>query len=439
MSIDGADTAAPPGVTLDQIKAMMSESLFWPSSLRIEYQRNQLEQLVRHAVDNVPFYKDRLGILFDSSGGLEWSRWEQVPIVKRADLRLRSQELLSKSNPPSHGLIMTASSSGSTGIPVTVTFPQLFTFVAKAAWDRFRALHGIDYADGVVDFALNFPPHVPAEAEHYPPRKGDTVFLIRRNISIERKLFWLKQSSFRFLHDIPNHAEILARANLRAGKPVRLDAICGIGMAITDEQRQLFRESFGAKSIMAYSSKEGSLLAFECCHAPQHFHICSELGLMEVVDDQGHAVRPGTAGRCIITPFYNSVQPLIRYEQGDTVVAGSTCTGRITLPVLTEIAGRKDSMFNLTGGDTTFIGMDVATVRDLLSADAYQLAQVGPNDVEVRYVSSAKANAKKRSLVSKHLLHLAGFELNLSYKQVADLPYNSGGKQQRFVNDYHQS
>ena len=426
----------PEGVSLKQISDMMRESLHWPRETLQSYQRMQLGQLLRHARANVPFYKDRLDCLFDQDDEIVWSRWEQVPILKRADLRLQPQLLLSKVNPPSHGAVQTASTSGSTGIPVTVSFPQLFTFVAKAAWVRFRALHGINYEEGVNDFCLKLPDHAEPEDEYCPPRKGEYVYFIRRNLTVDRKLHWLAQSRFRYLQDVPNHLEIMARANLRAGKPVQLEAVCGIGMAMTDEHRELFLESFGAKSIMPYSSKEGSLMAFECPHAPRHYHTCPELGLLEVVDAHGHAVPAGQPGRCIITPFFNSAQPLIRYEQGDIVVSGSHCAGGIALPSLDHIVGRKDAAFNFSNGDTTFIGIDVAKVRDLLSADAFQVAQTGRNDVEVRYVSAVAASADQTAKVSEHLLHLAGFPLSLTYRQMGDLPSNSGGKQQRLVNEY---
>ena len=136
-------------------------------------------------------------------------------------------------------------------------------------------------------------------------------------------------------------------------------------------------------------------------------------------------------------PFFNSAQPLIRYEQGDIVTFGNHCACSIRLPVLAEIVGRKDALFGFSNGDTEFIGIDVATVRDLLSADAFQLAQIGPNDVEVRYVSTVIVSLDKASRVSEHILHVAGFPLALTYRQMSDLPYNSGGKQQRFVNEYN--
>lgn len=429
---DSGDT--PSGVSLEQINSMMRESLYWPRETLQTYQRNQLGQLLRHAKEYVPFYKNRLDFMFDGSE-INWSRWNDVPILTRADLRDRPEELLSSFNPPLHGPLHTNSSSGSTGVPVTVTFPRILSHVADVAWQRFRTMHGFDFTNGFIDFRMSLPKHAP-DAEHCPPAGNGKVFIILRSLPIERKLHWIAESGLKFLQDGANHAEILARANLKAGKPVQLKVIKGIGMAISDEQRALFAESFGATSIVPYSSKEGSLIAFECPHGPHHFHVCSELVMLDVVNDQGKTVPMGQPGRCIITPLLNSAQPLIRYDQGDIVVQGTQCSGGITLPVLQQIVGRQDQIFRFTGGETTFYGMDASKIRDYLGADAFQFAQTGANHLEIRYVAATDANDANFKALATYVTVSAGIQPTISIKRMPDIPFNSGGKQQRFVNEY---
>ena len=56
-----------------------------------------------HARENVPFYKTRLDPLFKKNGEIDWNRWHEIPIVSRADLRDRRNELLATELPPGHG------------------------------------------------------------------------------------------------------------------------------------------------------------------------------------------------------------------------------------------------------------------------------------------------------------------------------------------------
>ena len=92
----------------------------------------------------------------------------------------------------------------------------------------------------------------------------------------------LKTLGVSYLFDNPNNAELLARANLEFGEGVRLEAIFCTGQELTVDQKDLFKESFGARGHIIYSSKEGGLMGFECGNGP-NFHINSELTLLETV------------------------------------------------------------------------------------------------------------------------------------------------------------
>ena len=60
-------------------------------------------------------------------------------------------------------------------------------------------------------------------------------------------------------------------------------------------------------------------------------HVNAESVLVEVVDDAGRPVAPGQSGRVVVTPFGSTPMPLIRYDQGDIVVAGM-CMSVRTMP-----------------------------------------------------------------------------------------------------------
>ena len=58
-------------------------------------------------------------------------------------------------------------------------------------------------------------------------------------------------------------------------------------------------------------------MGFECGSGP-NFHVNSELVLLETAAPEGGACEIGQVGRVIITPFFSTALPLIRYDQGDT-------------------------------------------------------------------------------------------------------------------------
>jgi phenylacetate-CoA ligase len=434
--LDGAGE----GVTHEQLHAMFSESMYWPASQMQQYQRIQLENLVRHAKQNAPFYSKRLDCLFRPDGAIDWSRWSEVPILSRDEARNHAGAMLCEKVPPLHGSVQTTFTSGSSGVPLKITFPRIFTHVAGVAWQRFYKLHGLQPGRGLIDFKVTWPGLQAGHADHVSlteEKNGTNLFTIRRNLSPETTLELMQQSGFKVVVDSPNNMEVIARANLRCGKPVRLEFVVGIGMSITPEQRELFFQSFGAKSISPYSSKEGSLMAFECPGVDNHYHTCSELLLLEIVDDKGEQVATGESGICVITPFFNSAQPFIRYRQGDILVRGpSRCENGITLPSISEIVGRKDAIFRFAGRDVTMFGMNNEELSSSMQADAYQFAQVGPEHVEVRYVSQIEMSSFDQDRVANEFRKVARFDVVITFHRVLHIPLNAGGKQQRFANEY---
>ena len=68
------------------------------------------------------------------------------------------------------------------------------------------------------------------------------------------------------------------------------------------------------------------------CPSQAGWHVNAETLLLEIVDASGQPCRPGEMGRVVITPFFSTAQPLIRYDHGDLAVAGEGCACGRTCP-----------------------------------------------------------------------------------------------------------
>lgn len=428
-----------PILSPQQISAMFQDSLTWDRETMAEYQRKQLSQLLQHARATVPFYKNRLDLLFRNDGSIDWSRWRDLPILTRSDLRDSAERLKTTAPIERHGSWGKKSSSGSTGVPITVAFTQFFIEIAGYGWDRFHKLNGFHANNGSNEFVMALPASSPPDAESLARTGGPGIrpaLLILRTLPVQRKLQHLCRSGFHTLMDSANHAEILARENLRQGKPLSLTGIECIGTGITEEQQSLFAESFGTRAISPYSSSEAALMAFECPHGHDHLHVCSETVLLEILDDKGREVPAGESGRAVVTPFFNSAQPLIRYEQGDILVRGKACPGGITLPVIQQIIGRSDAIFKFPDHEVSVFGLDIAFVRNQLQADAFQIAQTAAQALELRYLSANVAGSDATQSVTAELRKFFRPEISIAFRRVADIPFNAGGKQQRYVREF---
>jgi phenylacetate-CoA ligase len=425
-----------------RIYEMLMESQYWPPARILEFQTTQLAQLLKHAKATVPFYQTRLDCIFKGNGDIDWNRWQEIPIVSRIDLRDSRDTMLTSSLPDGHGPTKDFSTSGSSGIPITITSTAITTTTKTAALRRMCHTHSIDDTKNSATFVF------PHELEGTIHKSGDTpIWSCRqsangtKNIKInlfipdDDKLDILAREQVSYLSHLPNTAEILGYRNQGRRTPVKLDAFLGYGQSIGDEQRQKIHAAFGARCISIYSSKEAGLMACQCATGT-HFHINSELVFLEIINERNEPCAPGETGRVVVTPLHSTAQPLIRYEQGDLATRGHACGCGVTLPVIKSIEGRQDPIFIFPDRLGSEVLIDKVLLQKSLSAHAIQVAQVKTLDFEIRFVSDADAPARAKSKIVRHLREVLHPNLNVTYVRVTEIPRNAGGKQQRFVREF---
>ena len=428
------------GEAQKKIFDMLMESQFWPPETMLAFQRNQLTQLLLHARENVPFYQTRLDPVFGKNDEIDWDRWQDIPIVTRADLRDRRTELLAAKLPPGHGPTKTFNSSGSSGIPIAMEATRLWGYANRAAARRFHKLQGISAKPSATISTMTETGEFFREEYYFKKREkpssdganGGRELVLNRNLAETRKLELLEAEGIAYLFEFPNNAEVLARANLNRENPIRLDLVSCFGQGLTAEQKNLFRESFGARSVGIYSSEEGGLMGCHCGDS-LHYHLNSEIVLVEILDAEGRACAPGQQGRVVITPFFSTALPLIRYEQGDTAELRLSCSCNSSLPVIANISGRQDQFMRFPEGIRSATGLSQKLIRQNLNALAFQIAQVETFKMEIRFVPADAARKINPDPIVAHIREFIHPKLDVVFKAMETVPLNPGGKHQRIV------
>lgn len=376
-----------------QFYDMLMRSQYWPPERMLEQQRGQLDQLLHHARANVPFYRSRLDAVFRSDGNIDWGRWSEIPIVTREHLQTRHQAMQAGDRPDGHGATMLAQSSGSTGRPIVTTQNELTAMAASVVGARSYEWHGIDVSKTHVCIFGDDPSEAayPLGLRHEPwgpPVLWGGVPGRQYDLNLaatpDQALEFIARHQPAYLSGLVTRLAVLAHEALRLGISIRVDALLPFGEAVSPAQRALFIKAFGARTIPIYSSQETYRIA-HACPRHDHFHVNAELMLVEIVDDDGWEAPVGVPGRVLITPFYNTAQPLIRYQIGDMAMRGAPCSCGRTLPVIEGIVGRIAHMFRLPGGRKVLPNIPDQDVLEL-GARIWQLAQIAPNLLEFRYV-----------------------------------------------------
>jgi phenylacetate-CoA ligase len=420
-------------VSYEDILEMFMESQHWPPDVMRDFQRTQLDQLLRHARTNVPFYKTRLNCMFRKDDSIDWERWNDIPVLTRQDVQTHRQDLLAQGIPEGHGTWQEFTTSGSTARPITIRVPELMGLANLAVWVRFYRSHGIPDSAKFAFVRTTRSDGAPLGGDSFATdfRKSDgnaKLTIVQRHMPSDRKLQLLFESRPDVLVDSPNALEILARQNLKRPEPLHVKWVVGYGMGFSAEQLDMVKRSFATTVLETYCSKEAGPIALKCpkCMA---YHVNEELLHLE----------QGLSGpeSLIVTPFFQSAQPFIRYMQNDRVHIrrGSTC-GHQQL-IITTIDGRVDPIFKLPDGvEVSAIGVGIAKSSFQKICVATQLAQTSLLDFEMRYVADREVNQQEAESIEKTLRHEIHKDLRVSFRRVDDIPYNAGGKQQRFVREF---
>jgi phenylacetate-CoA ligase len=421
---------------------MLQESQWWSPEQLKTYQRSQLAQLLRHARSNVPFYAGRLDAVFKRNGDIDWDRWAEIPIVKRQDVVDHGDDMLAQVLPKGHEALTVATTSGTSGVAITLTSTQIAHVALNGNRFRYYRWHNIDWTEIVCSMVPGEPSVAPwpdgemggAWGPAWDPDSIDGMMLrINRATSVENTLEFLERKRPAYLTTGVNRAYALAITAKRVGVNLRLRAFLPHGTSVGDRARDAIFSAFGAPSIDLYSSKEAGHIA-HLCPSGSGLHVNAESMLLEIVDEAGLPVGPGQQGRVVITPLFNAAQPLIRYDQGDFAAWGPACSCGRRLPVLTRLIGRSTTVFYHPDGRvaSSFLGVH----RHLLNCEMWQVAQTGPTSFEVRYVPLDPEVPGDEAALAARIRELYFPDAQVTFRRVDEIPVEDFGKPREYVNEW---
>lgn len=156
--------------------------------------------------------------------------------------------------------------------------------------------------------------------------------------------------------------------------------------------RQRAERVFGAVVVETYNASEATPLSLPCRLG--RMHVNSDWFIVEPVDGEGNAVPPGRrSDTVLVTNLANYVQPLIRYELGDSVtLATDACPCGSPLVTIT-VEGRTDEILRVPaadGGEVVLLPLAISTVVEQTpGVHSYQIVQTAPDALDIRLDAEA--------------------------------------------------
>jgi phenylacetate-coenzyme A ligase PaaK-like adenylate-forming protein len=200
------------------------------------------------------------------------------------------------------------------------------------------------------------------------------------------------------------------------------------------EMRKALEAAWGAPVGGTWGISEASA-AGQCCMFAGGMHLAEDLMLVEPVDAEGRAVRPGeTSAKILLTNFMNPLMPLIRYEITDQVrVLEEPCPCGSVFARVDDVQGRTEDVFRYEGGTSIHpLVFDSPLSRRPEVVD-YQVLQTA-DGAEIKLLVEGEADLAALNTEIVANLENAGLTSPVITLSVVDgLERTAAGKLKRFV------
>ena len=430
------------GATLMGLQFQLEKSQWWPAATLAALQSRQLESLLRHAYQTVPYYKGILdAAAIDTSQPLTPERWAQIPLLTRQALQDHARNLLSHTVPSGHGKTYQKKTSGSTGKQIKVTDTDANRLFWQASTLRDHLWHQRDFSGRLVairsgrnaDDPLSVKDHAswgPSTNQVY--RTGPSTVFYQR-MPIDRQAEQLRSLDPAYLLMYPSNAVRLANYFRAHGLRLpNLREVMTYGETVLPETREVCQNAWGVAVSDMYSCEEVGYIALQCPQA-DHYHCQSESVLVEVLDDEGRPCSPGQIGKVVLTSLHNFAMPLIRYQNQDYAEVGPPCPCGRGLPVIKRVLGRQRNMAKCTDGTQFWPRLSPKIWEEIGVIDELQLVQRDIDHIELRMVCQQPLDDVQQRNLSNGLAEAFGQPYHFSIRYHEETLRHENGKFERFI------
>ena len=431
--------AIPPRFRCDRVfwqtYNFLQESQWWSWEELQDYQMQQLEKLLKHAYENVPYYRkvfDERGLKLEDIQDFDDLR--KLPYLTKEIVHENLPDLMARNYPESKVRYVTT--GGSTGIPLGF-YHEKGASEAKERAFMITLWHRVNFKMG--DRCVVLRGNVVHSAKkgkfwEYDPLNKNLVLSSYHMTDEILPNYIAKIREFRpdFIQAYPSVITILARfmkKNNIEPFPTLKATICA-SENLYPWQRKLLEEVMKCRVWSFYGHAERAALAGEC-EVSTYYHIQPEYGIVELINKDGNpATNEDEVGEIVATGFNNSICPFIRYRTMDlAVLSNAKCK-----------CGRNYALFkNVAGRLQEFIVTKAGNLLPLTGAYAL-VAKSSQNIIEAQFYQREKGQiilnvAKKRLYTERDTRYIQdrfykrfGNDLSLIIRFVDHIPRTKSGK-----------
>jgi phenylacetate-CoA ligase len=379
-----------------------------------------LKKHIDHCLANSPFYRERL------SGDMAFT---DIPFTEKSDLEKYNDEFLAV---PKNLIVDIVMSSGTTGKATKIMYTE--SDLVRLAYNEKVSLAGCGINNNdVALLTCTLDRCFIAGLAYFSGLRALGAATIRNGHgTLASHLQMIKAHEPTVIVGVPTFVNKLAKfLSVHGTSPsaTSVKKIVCIGEPLRDKEMNMLNVGrelealWNARAYSSYASTE-TVTTFCECEGQCGGHLHPDLTIVEIIDDDGNVLPPGSPGEVVVTPLGVEGMPLLRFKTGDisfTIDKPCAC-GRDSLR-LGPIIGRKKQMLKIKG-TTVYPQAIFAALSEREDVEDYYLVVSSENELSDKadvFVSPAYGRKLDIESILNHLQARLRVKLNLFVEENDDL------------------
>ena len=400
------------GYNMNSYKKFVAESCAWNKEQWKKYHDELLSTMVMHAYNHVEYYRD----LFDKSGVNPSSIHEEqdllrLPITRKKDI-IENQNRFIADNakqfyPVRHH------TGGTTGKPC----PYLND---RKSWALNWAVKMQTFADAGYQYGKDklavmaggsLLPGKTSGMKHKLWRWANNYYSMpishMTTHTMDAYIECLLKNKIQFLRGYPSAVASFAEYIVSVNRFVPLKAVFTTAEMLFPHQRSIIQRAFGCDTWDSYGCGDGMGHAVDC-KEHNKMHVCEQVSILQIVNDEGKEVEPGKEGEIVLTSLYDFAMPFIRYAPGDFAVKGDgICSCGRQSKTIDKIIGRTSDVFHFSNGRIiNGLSFPIEELTD--EVKRFQIIQVEKDAVEVLLEEKKQLSTERLEKLKKTVEYHCG-------------------------------
>jgi phenylacetate-CoA ligase len=407
---------------------------------REHWQTAQAGNLIKHAAERSPFWRQRIGARTFSGVTLP-----SLPILDRATVMKQIADEGPLLRPADQIAVKTSSTSGSSGVPV-----KFYASGMNARYNHVRSV--AQYFLEERDLELNrvqidYTPQLQNESLKVKGSEAwlgplSSFFSCGSNKVIE----YCRPDMKRFREELerdPIGYLVTAQWTVETLlQSIDLSALTRAGLrmwiSVADAVDPNLREVLVAQGVSVrstYSAQEVGPIGFECEHNPKHYHVATSNVVVEVDPGQSYHLGPHRLGRVLVTHLHSYATPFIRYDIGDLAVLAPECACGHRGPTLSNVYGRGKNLLKHRDGTVSPFYLGASLIAKFPELKEYRIRQSGIGTLVVEVGGRTALNPNEQDTIVNLVKQQAGNEFQVEVRVVPDIDWRGSVKRLGFYNE----